>query len=119
MIERMELKGVHLEIDEQLHKYVTKKLGGLDRYMGKHSRQSSHLEIALKETNGKQGKQSHCDVVLYLPSETIALKEAAINIYSAVDIAETKLKLRLKKYKDLHEQGKLQRHLARFRRQEA
>lgn len=120
MIERMELKGVHFTIDEALRKYVMRKLGRLDRYMTPHTRQSSHLEVALKESKTKAGKQCHCDVTLYLPHETIAIKESTVNMFAAVDIMEAKLKMQLKKYKDTHDRSKLQRRLmSRMRRQEA
>jgi ribosome-associated translation inhibitor RaiA len=57
---------------------------------------------------------------MYLPQETINIKESAFNMFAAVDIVETKLKQQLQKYKDLHQTGKLHRHLmARFRRRMA
>ena len=116
MVDRMELKGVHLTIDENLRKYVQRKLGRLDRYMSRHTRASAHLEVTLKESKVKGGKQCHCDVALHLPNETIVIKEATVNMFAAVDIAEAKLRMQLKKYKDTHEQGKLQRKLFARRR---
>ena len=106
MVERMELKGVHLTIDENLRKYIQRKLGRLDRFMSKHAQQSAHMEVFLKESKAKGGKQCHCDVTLHMPHETI-------------DIAEAKLKMQLKKYKDMHEQGKLRRKLFARRRNRA
>jgi ribosome-associated translation inhibitor RaiA len=48
------------------------------------------------------------------------IKESALNMYAAVDITEAKLKLQLKKYKDLYASGKTRRHLtARFLRKMA
>lgn len=111
MVDRMEIKGVHLTIDENLRKYLHRKLGRLDRFMSAHSRQSAHLEVALKESKPKGAKLCHCHVTLHLPKETLVVKESTMNMFAAVDIAETKLKLQLKKYKDTHEQGKLHRKL--------
>lgn len=117
MIKRMEIKGVHLTIDDKLRKYVERKLGGLDRVMSKHSRESAHLEVTLKEVKPTRGaKQCHCDLTLHMPHENIVIKESTINMYAAVDIAESKLKMQLKKYKDMHEQGKLHRRLFGGRR---
>lgn len=117
MIKRMEIKGVHLTIDDKLRKYVERKLGGVDRVMSRHSRESAHLEVSLKETKPTRGpKQCHCDLTLRLPHETIVIKESTINMYAAVDIAESKLKMQLKKYKETHEQGKLHRKLFGGRR---
>jgi ribosomal subunit interface protein len=119
MIARMELKGVHLTIDDKLRKYIERKLGTLDRLMSRHSRESAHLEVTLRESTGKGAKRCHCDLTLHLPHGNIIIKEATVNMYAAVDIAEAKLKLQLKKYKDTHEQGKLRRKLFNRRSQPA
>ena len=120
MIERMELKGVHFAIDDNLRKYVTKKLGRMERYMTEHTGDSAHMEVTFKETKTKAGKLCHCDITLYLPHETIVIKESTINMYAAIDIVEAKLKMQLKKYKDLHDRSRLQRKLmSRLRSQEA
>ncbi|HEY1063888.1 MAG TPA: ribosome-associated translation inhibitor RaiA [Candidatus Saccharimonadales bacterium] len=116
MVERMELKGVHLNIDDNLRKYVQRKLGRLDRFMSKRTQQSAHMEVTLKESKVKGGKQCHCDVALHLPNANIVIKESTVNMFAAVDIAEAKLKMQLKKYKDTHEQGKLRRKLFARRR---
>ncbi len=116
MIERMELKGVHFVIDDNLRKYTERKLGRLDRFMGPHTRKSAHLEVTLKESNPKGGKLCHCDIILHLPKETIVIKEATINMHAAVDIVEAKLKIQLKKYKDLHDRRRLNRGIFSRRR---
>lgn len=118
MIQRMEVKGVHLEINTNLKKYIDKKFGRLDRFMNAHTRQSAHLEVTLHESKPTKGpKQCHCDVILRLPQETIVIKEATINMFAAVDIVEAKLKMQLKKYKDTHGRVTLRRRLFARRRQ--
>lgn len=116
MVNRMEIKGVHLTIDENLRKYLHRKLGRLDRFMSTHARQSAHIEVTLKESKPKGAKLCHCHVTLHMPKEIIVVKESTMNMFAAVDIAEAKLKMQLKKYKDLHEQGKLHRKLFARRR---
>lgn len=110
MINRMEIKGVHFTIEDKLHKYAERKLGGLDKFMSRHSRESAHLEVTLKESRQKGAKQLCCHATLHLPHETIVIKEATVNIYAAIDIVEAKLKMQLKKYKDLHERNRFGRH---------
>jgi ribosomal subunit interface protein len=120
MLQRFEITGVHATVNDSLKKYVTKKIGGLDRYISRHSRESAHAEIHLKETHRKDKKHCTCEVTFHLPKQTIIVKESAINMYAAVDIAEVKLKQQLQKYKDLHHNGKFRRHLfGRFNRQAA
>jgi ribosomal subunit interface protein len=117
MIQKFEIQGVHTLVDDKLRAYVAKKIGGLDRYISRHSRESAHAEVHLKETQAKKNDRCRCEVTLFLPHQTIIVKENALNMYAAVDITEAKLKLQLKKYKDLHGNGKTLRHrFARFRR---
>lgn len=117
MIQKIEINGIHAKIDEDLHKYVTKKIGKLDLYMTRHSRASAHVEVKLREAKAKDKNQATCEVILYLPNEVITTKETTVNMYAAVDIVEAKLKNQLKKYKDKHDSYKLHRRLiAKFRR---
>ncbi|MEI7522177.1 MAG: ribosome-associated translation inhibitor RaiA [Candidatus Saccharibacteria bacterium] len=117
MMQKLEIKAIHTEIDDDLRKYVTKKIGRLDQYMSKHSRLTAHAVVRLKEVNAKDKKQSSCEVVLNLPHDVISTKETTVNMYAAVDIVEAKLKNQLKKYKEKHDSSKLRRRvIARLRR---
>lgn len=119
MIEKFEIQGVHANVNEKLKTYTTKKIGGLDRYISKHSRESAKVEVYLKELNSKIKNRSVCEVAVHLPQQTIVVKEAAINMYAAIDIVEAKLKKQLQKYKDMHGNGKTHRHIfARFSRRQ-
>lgn len=111
MVQKFEIQGVHATVDDKLRAYVTKKLGGLDRYMSRHSRPSAHLQVHLKENKKKDNAHCSCEVKLHLPHQDIVIKESALNMYAAVDIIETKLKQHLQKYKELHGSGKTRRHL--------
>jgi putative sigma-54 modulation protein len=104
MIEKLEITGIHLEVDEKLNKYVSAKIGKVDRYLTRHARQSVHGEVRLMEQHVKDKKNCTCEVVLHLPQETITVKESTLNIYAAVDIVEAKLKNQLIKYKQKHSQ---------------
>ena len=93
MLQKFELRGVHTTIDDNLKKYATKKIGHLDKYLPRHHRDSVHAEVSLKESKAKDKKQCTCEVTLHLPHETINLQESTVNMYAAVDIVETKLKV--------------------------
>jgi ribosomal subunit interface protein len=117
MIQRFDISGVHVHVDDDLRKYVTKKIGHLDRYILRRSRPSVHGEVKLKEAKAKDKNECTCEVILHLPHETLTVSESTINMYAAVDIVETKLKNQLKKYKDLHDNPRLHRRLlTRFQR---
>jgi ribosomal subunit interface protein len=122
MIKRFDVNFIHAEHDDKIQKYITRKIGRLDRYIPRSAQESAHAEITLKA--GKSGRTDHgrdctCEVTLHLPHENIAVSETSINMYTAVDIVELKLKHRIKKYKEKHS-GSLRRKLvARFSRQGA
>jgi ribosomal subunit interface protein len=91
MVQKLEIAGEHYEIDENLRKYVTRKIGRLDKYLSKHSRESAHIEVRMKEQRSNGQKQ--------------------LNMYAAIDIVQAKLKHQMQRYKELHSNGKLRRHL--------
>lgn len=117
---KVEISGVHLDINDDLRKYVVKKLGRLDTYAPRHARKSVHMEVKLKEGKAKDKNERTCEVLMHLPQENIIITETTISIYAAIDIAEQKLKMQLHKYKELHAEPKLrQRIVARIKRNSA
>ena len=111
MISKMEISGVHTDVTEDLRKYVTKKIGHMDRYLPRKARDSAHAEVQLKESKAKNKKECTCEVILHLPHDTIMTKETTLNMFAAVDIVETKLKNQIKKYKDKHSVSRVPRRL--------
>lgn len=117
MFRKFEVHGVHAKVDDKLKAYASRKIGGLDKYVSRHGRVSAHADVHLKETRKKDSQRCRCEVTLYLPHQTIVVKENALNMYAAIDIAEAKLKQQLRKYKDLHSNSRLRRHITtRLRR---
>lgn len=117
MLQKFEITGVHTEINENLRKYITKKLGKIDRYLPKPARASAHLEVRLKESHIDGKMLSTCDVTLHMPHDTIKMKESTLNMYASVDVIQAKLKQQIERYKESRTDGKRQRRLfARSRR---
>ncbi len=100
MIKKIDITGIHAEVEPDVAKYVKKKIAKLDGYMPKHARKSAHAEVKLKEEKVKTKKQSTCEVILYVPGEVIKAQETTVNMYAAIDIVEEKLKSQLRKYKE-------------------
>lgn len=109
MIQKLEINGVHTVLTEDLKKYITKKIGKLDKYMPRHARESAHAEVFVKERAIKAKQERECEVVLHLPGDTIIVKESTINMFAAVDIVEARLKNQLKRYKDTHNSHRIHR----------
>lgn len=101
MISHIDISGIHYEVSEDLKKYVTKKIGRLDRFVPRHARKTLKAEIRLTELKTKTDR-NQCEITLHLPEQQLAAHDATINMFAAVDIVETKLKTQLKKYKDSH-----------------
>jgi putative sigma-54 modulation protein len=116
MIERFDIHFIHAEHDEKLEKYVTKKIGKLDKYLPRHARENPHAEVFLKESKSKQGKDYCCEVSLHLPRDVINVSETNVNMYAAIDIIEMKLRHQIRKYKETHSASTLRRLATRFAR---
>ena len=92
----------------------------LDRYVPKAGRESVHVQVKLKESKAKDKNQRTCEVVMHVPGETITVSETTINMFAAIDIAETKLRNSLAKYKGQQANPRLhQRVLAHFKHRPA
>ncbi|MFZ1324139.1 MAG: ribosome-associated translation inhibitor RaiA [Candidatus Saccharimonadales bacterium] len=117
MIRKFEITGVHIDTDEKVKKYVTKRVAKLEKYIPRHARGSAHIDVKLSESKKQRDKQCTAEIIIYLPMETLTAKESTINLFAAVDIVEAKLQNQLKKYKDTHNDPKFYRRLTqRFRR---
>lgn len=119
MIQKLEITGVHMKVDDKLRAYAIKKIGRLDRFIPRKAREAVHAEVLLKDDPKKKDKKEYtCEVVIHLPQDTITVQEATINSYAAIDIVENKLKNLLTKYKEKHNVKRLHRRvLSRLRRQ--
>lgn len=117
MLQNFTIQGLHMEVDDNLRKYLNRKVGGIDKYIPRSVRESATAEVILKEVKEKSNKHCVCEINLALPHETINITESTVNMYAAIDIAEAKLKQRVHKYKDLHHNPAMHRRIiARFSR---
>lgn len=117
MIKRLEITGVHFVLDSDIRAYAEQKIGKLDRYVSRHTRQNLHAQVKLKAAKAKNKQAFTCEVILGLTGEDFVLKETGQTMHEAIDLAEEKLKIHLKKYKDTHTNPKLhQRIIAKLKR---
>lgn len=99
---RLQLTGRQYEIDEELARYTKKRLGGLDRYVPrKHKAQQMHVEI-FRDPSGKEDNRYKVKANLHLPEHEIVAETATMNPHAAVDIVREKLKLQIRRYKEVH-----------------
>lgn len=117
MINNLEVSGVRFELNDQVKDYVQQKIGGLDKYMPKHERQSVRGEVILSEEEGQSNNRYTCEVRIDMPRETVTAKESTINMYAAIDIVEEKVRSQLQKHKDKQENDRKQRRTRRMWKQ--
>lgn len=100
MITSIDITGLNnFSLDDTTKKYVTKKIGRLDRYLPRHARASVSAEVKLKEVNRSYGNKYEAEVTLSVPDKVITAKDSTLNILAAVDIVEAKIVAQLRKYK--------------------
>lgn len=100
MIEAIEITGDAYEVDETTKKYVTKKIGRLDRYLPRHARKSVTAEVKLRQINGDHGNKYQAEVILQVPDKVLTASDSTVNMLAAVDIVEAKIIAQLHKYKE-------------------
>lgn len=101
MIESIDIIGVKYELDDTTKKYITKKIGRLDRYLPKHARKSVSAGVKLEQINEAHGNTYEAEVILNVPGHVLTAVDSTMNMLAAVDIVEAKLVSQLRKYKEM------------------
>ena len=100
MITNVEITGVgNYKADASTKKYITKKIGALDRLAPRHARKSIRADVKVAEINQSNGNKYEVEVVMHVPDKTITAKDTALNVLAASDIVEVKIANQLRKYK--------------------
>lgn len=100
MIQHIEITGVgNYSLDEGTKKYITKKVGSLDRLAPRHARKSMHADVKVAEVNRDRGNKYEVEVIVSVPDKRLTAKDSTMNVFAAVDIVEAKLSAQLRKYK--------------------
>lgn len=108
MIKKLEISSVRTNVTPELEKYINKKIGKLDRFLSRHARKTAHAKVVLTESKGKT-RTLCCEVTLHIPGKVLNAKEDTSNMYSSIDIVETKLINQLRKYKEMHSTSRSKR----------
>lgn len=97
----LQLSAHQFEVDTKLRRYLERQIGGLDKYLPRAQRAVAEARIRCEyDPSGREDNHYVCEVIINnLPGGPIMSKEAALNIYAAVDIVEAKLKAQLAKHK--------------------
>lgn len=116
-MQKFEIRGINMDLDDNIQKYVQRKIASLDKYIPHQSRSVTKTEVQLKDNKSVDKNRCSCEVTMHLPHQTIIIKETTLNMYAAIDIVQMKLKQQLRKYKELHAGGSVHRRIfSRFGR---
>ena len=104
-------------LDEPTKKYISKKIGRLDRMVTRHARKTINASVKIEEVNRDNGNKYEVEVIINVPDHVIKAKDSTMNVMAATDIVERKLAGQLRKYKQnsLAHVGR-RNVLARFKR---
>ncbi len=95
---KIDINSQHFTLNEDIKKYVVKKINKLERQVPRRVRESTHAVVVLKENAKKKTDRFACEVRMHLPQQELVVEEATINMFAAVDIVEARLKNQLSKY---------------------
>ena len=100
MIASIDIAGIKYNVSERTQKYVTEKVGKLDRYVPSHARKTMVADVKLRQINKDHGNKYEAEVILHVPGKAITAKDSTMNMMAAIDIVEAKLIAQLRKYKE-------------------
>ncbi len=102
MIQKLEISAIHSKLTPKKKEYVEDKIGHLDKFVSPKARESMHAEVKLKQLGAKDKIKHGCEVIIFLPHGQLTVNARGSSIEAAIDEAEAKLKIQLKKYKAKH-----------------
>lgn len=100
MIKNIKLTGIKVDIDEKTKKYVTKKIGSVDRYLPRHARKSVSAEVVIRQSNRDHGNKYETEVIIHTPGHKLVAKDSTVNILASIDIVEAKIITQARKYRE-------------------
>jgi len=119
MIANIDITGVGgYVLDEPTKKYITKKIGRLDRMVTRHARKTISASVKIEEVNRDNGNKYEVEAIITVPDRVIKAKDSTVNVLAATDIVERKLAGQLRKYKQetVPYVGRRRGILAKFKR---
>lgn len=100
MIEKIEISGKGYKIDEPFKKYVTKRLGKLDRYLPKGAKKDVVMKVLVAEVGKNKSEKYEISATMEITGgKVIAAKDECSNVFAGVDLVEAKLTGQIRRYK--------------------
>ncbi len=98
---KLDITARNFEANNKIQTYVVDKIGGLEKYLPRKSREVAAAQVVLEEDpSGREDNRFVCEVVITVPGAKLVSREGTLNMYAAIDIVEAKLKAQIHTYKD-------------------
>ena len=100
---QVQITARHYEVDDELKKYIQRKLAKLDKYLPRrHTPKGMSVEI-MRDPSGKEDNKYKVRAILEVPGPDIIAETATMNPHAAIDIVSEKLRIQISKYKQKHQ----------------
>ena len=100
MIQKVEISGSNYTVEENLRKYITKKIGKLDRYLPRAHKKDVVAKVVITEVNRDHGNKYELSCACEIPGgKVISAKDECSNLYAGIDIIEAKLTGQIRRFK--------------------
>ena len=100
MIDKIELSGNNYKISDSFHKYATKRIGKLDRYLPRGNKKDVIAKVIITEVDRAHNNKYEISVTMEIPGgKVITAKDECSNVFAGIDIIEAKLKGQIRRFK--------------------
>ena len=100
MIEKIEMSGKGYKIDVPFKKYVSKRLGKLDKYLPRGSKKDIVMKVAVAEISKSKNDKYEISATMEVPGgKVITAKDECSNVFAGIDLIEAKLMGQIRRYK--------------------
>lgn len=100
MIDKIEVSGSNYKVSDSFHKYATKRIGKLDRYLPRSSKKDVIAKIVVTEIDRTHGNKYEVSAAMEIPGgKVITARDECSNVFAGIDIIEAKLKGQVRRYK--------------------
>ena len=100
MIDKIELTGNDVKIEETFKRYAEKKFGRLDKYLPRGSKKDIVVKAIISEIGKNKGDKYEISVAMDIPGgKVIAAKDECSNVFAGIDLIEAKLMGQIRKFK--------------------
>lgn len=100
MISKIDISGSNYKVEDNLKKYITKKIGKLDRYLPRAHKKDVVAKVVVTEVNRDHGNKYEISCACEIPGgKVISAKDECSNLFAGVDIVEAKLTGQIRRYK--------------------